>query len=775
MSLYSEMYNNADFPVICTRGVIIFPEQDIVIDVGRRKSVNALNKAREQYQSMIWVVTQKDVMVEEPDVSDMYSFGTLCTIKHVRQDNGIMKVKFHGIARAQGNTITKTPEMFVANITVVDDIYGDDKEETVLVKRVLEEFEQLSSNFGAVPKELLNHLSSGVSSVVLADQFGQYLPMNLADRQEILEALDVNHRLMLILQQFAVSREIKQVENDINEKVKDSIDESQKEYYLRERLKAIKRELGDDVGDGNDIDSLKERFENSPYPENVKKKALDEISRLEMMSTGSPEAAVIRTYLDWLEKVPWWQQSQDREDINEISRILEEDHYGLEKPKERVMEYIAVKKLTNSLNAPILCLAGPPGVGKTSLAKSIARALDRKFVKISLGGVRDEAEIRGHRRTYLGSMPGRIIQGMKRAGTINPVFLIDEIDKLGSDYKGDPSSAMLEVLDPEQNSLFSDNYIEEPYDLSKVLFIATANDLYSIPDALRDRLEIIEMSSYTEDEKMHIALEHLIRKELEANGLKKEMFTLKEEELLYIIRHYTREAGVRQLERNIGKLCRKTALAYTKGEFESVTITKELIQQWLGKEIYEFGEKEQQDQVGVATGLAYTAYGGDILPIEVTYFDGKGGLIITGSLGDVMKESATIAVGYVKSNAEKYGIDPKFFESHDIHIHVPEGAVPKDGPSAGITLTTAVVSALTHRAVSSALAMTGEVTLRGNVLPIGGLREKSMAAYRSDIHKVIVPQKNLKDLDDIPETVRKAMEFVPVTTVDEVLNLALTK
>ena len=775
MSLYSEMYNNADFPVICTRGVIIFPEQDIVIDVGRRKSVNALNKAREQYQSMIWVVTQKDVMVEEPDVSDMYSFGTLCTIKHVRQDNGIMKVKFHGIARAQGNTITKTPEMFVANITVVDDIYGDDKEETVLVKRVLEEFEQLSSNFGAVPKELLNHLSSGVSSVVLADQFGQYLPMNLADRQEILEALDVNHRLMLILQQFAVSREIKQVENDINEKVKDSIDESQKEYYLRERLKAIKRELGDDVGDGNDIDSLKERFENSPYPENVKKKALDEISRLEMMSTGSPEAAVIRTYLDWLEKVPWWQQSQDREDINEISRILEEDHYGLEKPKERVMEYIAVKKLTNSLNAPILCLAGPPGVGKTSLAKSIARALDRKFVKISLGGVRDEAEIRGHRRTYLGSMPGRIIQGMKRAGTINPVFLIDEIDKLGSDYKGDPSSAMLEVLDPEQNSLFSDNYIEEPYDLSKVLFIATANDLYSIPDALRDRLEIIEMSSYTEDEKMHIALEHLIRKELEANGLKKEMFTLNEEELLYIIRHYTREAGVRQLERNIGKLCRKTALAYTKGEFESVTITKELIQQWLGKEIYEFGEKEQQDQVGVATGLAYTAYGGDILPIEVTYFDGKGGLIITGSLGDVMKESATIAVGYVKSNAEKYGIDPKFFESHDIHIHVPEGAVPKDGPSAGITLTTAVVSALTHRAVSSALAMTGEVTLRGNVLPIGGLREKSMAAYRSDIHKVIVPQKNLKDLDDIPETVRKAMEFVPVTTVDEVLNLALTK
>ena len=599
--------------------------------------------------------------------------------------------------------------------------------------------------------------------------------MSLADRQEILEALDVNNRLMLILQQFEVSREIKQVENDINERVKDSIDENQKEYYLRERLKAIKRELGDDPGDANDIDALRERFENNPYPENVKKKAKDEINRLEMMSSGSPEAAVIRNYLDWIEKIPWWQQSEDRDDINEISRILEEDHYGLEKPKERVLEYIAVKKLTNSLNAPILCLAGPPGVGKTSLAKSIARALDRKFVKISLGGVKDEAEVRGHRRTYLGSMPGRIIQGMKRAGTINPVFLIDEIDKLGSDYKGDPSSAMLEVLDPEQNNQFSDNFIEEPYDLSKVLFIATANDLYSIPDALRDRLEIIEMSSYTEDEKLHIALDHLIKKEIEANGLTPEMFKLNSDEILYIIRHYTREAGVRQLERAIGKLCRKTALAYTKGDHESVTITVELIQKWLGKELFEFGEKEKEDQVGVATGLAYTSFGGDILPIEVTYFDGKGGLIITGQLGDVMKESATIAVGYVKSNAERFGIDPKFFESHDIHIHVPEGAVPKDGPSAGITLTTAVVSALTQRSVSSSLAMTGEVTLRGNVLPIGGLREKTMAAYRSDIRKIILPKKNLKDIDDIPETVRKAMEFVPVSTVDEVLNLALNK
>lgn len=775
MSIYSDIYKNVDYPVICTRGVIIFPNQDAIIDVGRPLSINALNKAREQYDSLVWIVTQKDIMVEEPEPADIYSFGTLCAIKHVRQEKDVMKVKFHGIARAQANVLTKASDMFVANISVVDDVAGDDKEELVLVKRVIEEFEQMSSNLIHMPHEIVTQMSAGVSAALLADQFGQYLPMSLANRQEILEAIDLNARLMLILQQFQRNREMKEVENEINEKVKDSIEDSQKEYYLRERLKAIKEELGDVSGEGDDIEQLKNRFESQPYPENIKKKALDEIRRIEMMPAVSAESSVIRNYLDWLEKVPWWQESSDKDDINDISKVLEEDHYGLEKVKERILEYIAVKKLTNSLNAPILCLVGPPGVGKTSLAKSIARALDRKFVKMSLGGVRDEAEIRGHRRTYLGSMPGRIIQGMKKAGTINPVFLIDELDKMGADYKGDPSSAMLEVLDPEQNSMFSDNYLEEAYDLSKVLFIATANDLYSIPAALRDRLEVIEMSSYTEEEKLHIALDHLIKKEMTANGLLTNMFKLEKEEILYIIRHYTREAGVRQLEREIGKLCRKTALAITKNEKKSVKVSKKLIQEWLGKEIFEFGEKEKEDQVGVATGLAYTQFGGDILPIEVTYFDGKGALIITGQLGDVMKESATIAIGYVKSNAKKLDIDPKFFEEHDIHIHVPEGAVPKDGPSAGITLTTAVVSALTQRAVSSMIAMTGEVTLRGNVLPIGGLREKTMAAYRSDIHKIILPKKNLKDLDDIPESVRTAMEFVPVSNIDEVLHLALNK
>ena len=775
MSIYSDTYKNVDYPVICTRGVLIFPNQDVLIDVGRPMSLAALKKAQEDYSSMVWVVSQKDIMVENPTEQDIYSFGTLCTIKHVREEKLVTKVRFHGLARAQANVITIKDDMFFANISVVDDISGDQQEQTALIRRVVDEFEQVSGNFRGMPKEIYSQLQSGIPAGILADQFGQYLPMALASRQEILEALDINQRLLLILQQFQMSRVMKEVEEDINEKVKDSIDDSQKEYYLRERLKAIKEELGDVSGEGDDVEKLKEDFENNPYPENIKKKALDEIRRMEMMPSVSAEASVIRNYLDWLQKVPWWQESEDKDDINDIARILEEDHYGLEKVKERILEYIAVKKLTNSLNAPILCLYGPPGVGKTSLAKSIARALNRQFVKMSLGGVRDEAEIRGHRRTYLGSMPGRIIQGMKRAGTINPVFLIDELDKMGADYKGDPSSAMLEVLDPEQNALFSDNFLEEPYDLSKVLFIATANDLYSIPDALRDRLELIEMTSYTEDEKMHIATDHLVRKELAANGLTADMFELSNDMILHIIRHYTREAGVRQLERQIGKLCRKTALAITRGEREKVVITEELITEWLGKEIYEFGKKETADQVGVATGLAYTQFGGDILPIEVTHFDGKGSLILTGQLGDVMKESATIALGYVKSNARKLGIDPKFFEENDIQIHVPEGAVPKDGPSAGITLTTAIISAITERPVSSMLAMTGEVTLRGNVLPIGGLREKTMAAYRSDIRKILLPKNNLKDLDEVPAAVREAMTFVPVSTMDEVLQEALSK
>ena len=622
-----------------------------------------------------------------------------------------------------------------------------------------------------LPKDLFSQLTSTVDGEVLSDNLGQFYPMELSSRQAILEQLDVNKRLILILQQFQLTRELKKIEDEISEKVKDSINDNQKEYYLREKLRAIKEELNED--DGDDSDSLLDQFMNNPYPDNIKEKAKEEIKRLEMMPSISSEASVIRSYLDWLSKVPYWQESQDNCDIKSIKEILDQDHYGIKKVKERILEYIAVKNMTGSLKAPILCLYGPPGVGKTSLAKSIARALNRKFVKISLGGVKDEAEIRGHRRTYLGSMPGRIIQGMKKATTINPVFLIDELDKMGMDYKGDPASAMLEVLDPEQNTMFSDNYLEEPYDLSKVMFIATANDISTIPAALRDRLEIIEMNSYTEEEKVHIAKEHLLAKELEANGLKASQFKLKEEEILYIIRYYTREAGVRQLQRCISNLCRKVVLDISQNDKKSVRITKKLINEYLGKEIYEFGRKEENDQVGIVTGLAYTQFGGDILPIEVTTYHGSGKLVVTGNLGDVMKESATIAVGYVKANSAKFNIAEDFFDKHDLQIHVPEGAVPKDGPSAGITLTTAIISSLTNRAVSNDLAMTGEVTLRGNVLAIGGLREKTMAAYRSNIHNIIIPHSNLKDLDEVEDVVKQNIKFIDVKTMDDVVKHAL--
>ncbi len=769
MSIYTDIYQNIEVPVICTRGVIVFPQQELVIDVGRNISVNAISAANSgDSKKLIWVSTQRDIMVENPGVNDMYMFGTLCEIVSVRKDAKLFKVKVKGLARAKANDIMFDGDMFTADVSCVEDVSTNSQQELALINRVVKEFENVSNSSKPLPKEFLNQLSSGVSASVLADQFSQFLPMTLNDRQQLLETVDVNERLMLLLRQFELSKQMKDLDNRINEKVKDSIDENQKEYYLRERLKAIREELGDGAGGEEDSDDLLAYFMDNPYPENIKEKAKEEIRRYEMMPSMSSEASVIMNYLDWLKKVPYWQQSEDNTDINDIARMLDEDHYGLQKVKERILEYIAVKNMTNSLKAPILCLYGPPGVGKTSLGKSVARSLNRQFVKISLGGVKDEAEIRGHRRTYLGSMPGRIIQGMKKAGTVNPVFLIDEIDKMGYDYKGDPSAAMLEVLDPEQNYQFSDNYMEEPYDLSQVLFICTANDISAIPAALRDRLEIIEMNSYTEEEKTHIAMEHLVPKQLNENGLKATQMRIAEEEILYIIRYYTREAGVRQLERAIGKLCRKTVLSISKGERKRVKITKKLINEWLGKEIYDFGSKEEKDEVGVVTGLAYTQAGGDILPIEVTTYKGKGALILTGNLGDVMKESATIAVGYVKSNAEKFGIDPKVFETTDIQIHAPEGAVPKDGPSAGITLTTAIISALTNKTVSNDLAMTGEITLRGNVLPIGGLREKTMAAYRSSIHNIILPDKNMKDLDEVDHVVKENINFIPINNMEEV-------
>ena len=762
-------------PVIATRGIIVFPQQDIMIEVGREKSIRAVEEAEEKFDGHVWLVCQKDIMVDNPAPSDLYTFGTLCRIKNIRRKEGFMRITFSGLERAKLVSIQDEDKMFMATVLPVADEAGDNLEEMALIRRVAKEFENIASSANNFPPEIIAQLTKGVSAPTLSDQFAQYFPLPLEKKQVLLETLNVNERLMMIIQELEKEKQLSDIENNINEKVKERIDESQKEYYLREKLRAIKEELGDVSNQSDDSEELRRMIEENPYPEAIKEKAREELARYEMLPGASGEAGVVRTYLDWLLGVPWWQETEDNEDLKLVQQRLDEDHFGLEKVKDRIMEYLAVKQMTHSLNAPILCLVGPPGVGKTSLAKSVARALDRKFVKASLGGVRDEAEIRGHRRTYLGSLPGRIIQGMKKAGVVNPVFLIDEIDKMASDYKGDPSSAMLEVLDPEQNKLFSDNYLEEPYDLSKVMFIATANTLDTIPAALRDRLEIIELSSYTEVEKVSIAKEHLIPKQAEINGLKPSQFKLGEEELIYLIRHYTREAGVRQLERVIASLCRKSVLAIMKDGKRSVKITKKLIVEWLGKEKFEYGVKEKKDQIGVVTGLAYTSFGGDILPVEVTYFDGKGKLIVTGQLGDVMKESTEIALDYVKSNAVEFKIDPAFFDKHDIHIHCPEGAVPKDGPSAGVTLTTALVSAITRMPVHANLAMTGEVTLRGNVLPIGGLREKSLAAHRSGISTVIIPKNNVKDLDEVPEIVKNDIHFIPVETVDQVIQEALVR
>ena len=762
-------------PVVATRGMIIFPGQDIMIEVGRPKSMNAVNLANDGHDAMVFIVAQKNIRVEDPRRDDLYDTGTFAKIKIIRRKDGFLRVTFTGVRRARLLSLEDDGNVLTGDIEMIEDIISNPDEEVVLVKRIISQFQKVSALTASFPADVVHQLSQGVSAVTLTDQFAQYFVTDQNTKQKLLETADINERMYIIISELEKQERMNQLESVINEKVKQKIDEGQKEYYLREKLRTIKEELGDVSSMDDDAAKIREKLENNPYPEHVKKKALEELRRFEMLPPGSGEASVQRTYIDWLINVPWWQETEDNSDLSAVRAILDEDHYGLEKVKDRIMEYLAVKQMTGTLNAPILCLVGPPGVGKTSLARSIARSIDRKFVKMSLGGVRDEAEIRGHRRTYLGALPGRIIQGMKKSGVINPVFLIDEIDKMGADYKGDPSDAMLEVLDPEQNTFFSDHYLEESYDLSKVMFIATANYLENIPAPLRDRLEIIELPSYTEIDKVTIAKEHLIPKQIRTNGLKATQFHLKDAELLYLIRHYTREAGVRQLERLISALCRKTVLAVLKDGRKSVTITKKLINEWLGKEKFEYGAREKKDQIGCVTGLAYTEFGGDVLQIEVNTFAGKGRLVITGQLGDVMKESAEIALDYVRSHGDEFKIAPEWFESHDIHIHVPEGAVPKDGPSAGVTMTTAIVSALTGNPVRSDIAMTGEVTLRGNVLPIGGLREKSLAANRVGINTILIPKHNERDLDDVPKAVRDAITFKPMENVGQVLKEALVR
>ena len=766
-----------DLPVICTRGMVVFPSHEISLDVGRSFSLKAIELSVNEFDENVVFISQKNPLDENTDFDHVYHYGTLCKIKRrIKRDNhGTIKLTVEGQKRVEILNLEERDGCLFAKTKYLEDIHGDRAEEIALVRKITDQMQTMHKNLQVFPREVFASLSQGMSASALADTIGQYINVELKTKQQILSECDINKRLLLVLASMEEEKTINEIEEKINIKVKESIDENQREYYLREKLRAIKEELGDTPSKEDDTDYIREEIQNQPYPQHIKDKIEEELKRYDMMPPASSEANVVRTYIDWVMKTPWYQETEDTQDINEVERILNEDHFGLEKPKERIVEHLAVKQMTQSLNAPIICLVGPPGVGKTSISKSIARALGRKFVKASLGGVRDEAEIRGHRRTYLGSMPGRIIQGMKKAGVINPVFLLDEIDKMSSDYKGDPTSAMLEVLDPEQNQFFSDNYLEEPYDLSKVLFIATANDLGSIPDPLRDRLEIIEISSYTEQEKLEIAKRHLLKKELAVHGLKPEQLQVSDEAMMHIIRHYTREAGVRQLERLIAKICRKAVLKILKDQSLVLSLNVEDLEEYLGKAPFEHTKKLDKPQVGVVTGMAYTQYGGDILPIEVNHFAGSGKFIITGQLGDVMKESASIALDYMKANSQKYGLENIEFDKQDIHIHVPEGAVKKDGPSAGVTLTTAILSAFSNRPVRDDVAMTGEITLRGQVLPIGGLKEKSISAHRSGIRTIIIPKDNEKDIDDIPQSVQNDLNIILADNIDTVLENALVK
>ena len=766
-----------DLPVICTRGMLVFPGHELSLDVGRTFSLNAMDLAVSQHDSNIVLVSQIHPLEEEINFDMVYHHATLCKItKRIKKDNhGTIKLTVVGEKRVELESLYTEGECYYAKVRYLEDIHGDPNEETALVRKLTEQMQSMNGASQLLPRELISNITHGLSASELADTIGHYINSDLVEREKILAEPDINKRLLLVLASMQKEKAINEIENSINNRVKKSIDENQKEFYLREKLKAIKEELGDTPNGEDEVERFRSMIKDNPYPQNVKDKLTEELARYEMMPSTSPEANVVRTYLDWMTKLPWYEMTEDNQDITKVEKILDEDHFGLKKPKERIVEQLAVKQMTQSLKAPIICLVGPPGVGKTSISKSIARALDRKFVKISLGGVTDESEIRGHRRTYLGSMPGRIIQGMKKAGVMNPVFLLDEIDKMASDYKGDPTSAMLEVLDPEQNSMFSDNYIEEPYDLSQVLFIATANDLGGIPGPLRDRLEIIELSSYTEQEKLMIAKDHLIKKELKNHGLTDEQLAITDDALMYIIRHYTREAGVRQLERLIAAICRKSVLKILKKTTDHVNVEVNDLEELLGKAPFDHTKKQPKPQVGVVTGLAWTQFGGDILPIEVNHFKGSGKFIVTGQLGDVMKESASIALDYLKAHADKYSLKDIDFDKQDIHIHVPEGAVKKDGPSAGVTLTTAIYSAFTQKPVRDDVAMTGEMTLTGNVLPIGGLKEKSISAHRSGIHTIIIPKDNAKDIDDIPESVRNDLTIITADHIDTVLENALVK
>ncbi len=759
-----------EFPVLALRGRVIFPNTTVSLDVGRIESLTAVKQATDG-NSMIFAVAQKNSEAQEIKPEQLFTVGTVVKLKQVsRLPGNNIRITVQGMYRAGVRTVDFAEGAFTATVEEIKTVHGEEELEEAYFRTAKNVMRDISATETRLSKDAVSTLERCSDPDEFINIAAHNLSLRLEVKQELLECYRLVERLKRIDGVLNDELEITRLERKINSMVRQNIDKNQKEYYLREQLKAIHKELGDDE---EEHDELERKIKEKHFPAEVEEKALKELARMDKMQASSPETNVLRTYLEWLLDVPWTECTTDTETLAEAVKILNEDHYGLEKIKERITEYLAVLKLTGGLNAPILCLVGPPGVGKTSVAQSVARALGRKFVRMSLGGVRDESEIRGHRKTYIGSMPGRIINGMKQAGSINPVFLLDEIDKLSNDIHGDPSSALLEVLDPAQNATFRDRYLEVPYDLSKVLFITTANSLESIPRPLLDRMELIELNGYTQEEKREIAKRYLVPKKRAANGLDENKLTFDDGAIDEIISGYTLEAGVRNLERNIDAVCRKAAVNYADGKGGVTNVTKDSVSEYLGARRYDADKQLDGDEVGAATGLAWTSVGGTTLTIEVSAMHGKGDVLLTGKLGDVMKESARAAISYIRSNSENYGLESKTFETTDIHIHVPEGATPKDGPSAGITMATAILSAFTKKPVKKSVAMTGEITLRGKVLPIGGLKEKALAAYRIGVKDIIIPADNAKDLEEIPENIRNALNFIPVTDVDAVFKKAI--
>ncbi|MBO2678885.1 endopeptidase La [Shewanella algae] len=764
-----------ELPVLPLRDVVVYPHMVIPLFVGREKSIRCLETAMAQDKQII-LVAQRDADLDEPGIDDIFDVGTVASILQLlKLPDGTVKVLVEGGKRARIERYTQEEEFFVATAHYLESEALDDREEEVLVRSAISQFEGYIKLNKKIPPEVLTSLTGIEEADRLADTMAAHMPLKLADKQSVLEMVKVGERLEYLMAMMEAEIDLLQVEKRIRSRVKKQMEKSQREYYLNEQMKAIQKELGD-LDEGHDeFESLSRKIEEAGMPEEAKDKASAELNKLRMMSPMSAEATVVRSYVDWMTSVPWKQRSKIKRDLSKAEQVLDTDHYGLEKVKERILEYLAVQSRVKQLKGPILCLVGPPGVGKTSLGQSIAKATGRKYVRVALGGVRDEAEIRGHRRTYIGSMPGKIIQKMAKVGVKNPLFLLDEIDKMSSDMRGDPASALLEVLDPEQNATFNDHYLEVDYDLSDVMFVATSNSM-NIPGPLLDRMEVIRLSGYTEDEKLNIAKQHLLPKQIERNGLKKNEITVDDSAILGVIRYYTREAGVRALERELSKICRKVVKQIMlEKDTKHVDVNQDNLKFFLGVQRFDYGKAESKNQIGQVTGLAWTEVGGDLLTIEATSVAGKGKLTYTGSLGDVMQESIQAAMTVVRARAEQLGINPDFYEKRDIHVHVPEGATPKDGPSAGAAMCTALVSSLTGNPVKGEVAMTGEITLRGEVLPIGGLKEKLLAAHRGGIKLVLIPKENERDLEEIPANVVADLDIRPVRWIDEVLQLALER